>query len=283
MTTRSATLVDATTLSDWLQQGTCIVLDCRFSLADPTLGEKQYSEGHLPGARYAHLDHDLSSKIVKDQTGRHPLPDPDAFVRRLSEWGVDTDTQIVTYDASGSPFAARAWWLCQWVGHQHAAVLDGGIKAWIEHRLPLSLERPAAASGRLRRAQPRVSSVEVSEVLEPQRLLVDARDRDRFTGRHEPLDPVAGHIPGALNMPYTDNLDENGRFLTATRLAERFQTLQRMAEGRTITHYCGSGVTAAHNILAMHIAGYQNVALYAGSWSEWVQNPERPVATGVAG
>jgi len=275
---QSSPLISAEAVHQQLSRGKLQVVDCRFSLADTDLGLKKYRESHIPGAHYVHLDHDLSSPIIEG-SGRHPLPTQEQVVHLYRRCGLNDDTPVVFYDDAGGAIAARAWWLCQWLGHEFAQVLDGGLRSWTDRDYPLSSEMPAPGNGRFSLRPARVSYITADKVMEKNRLLVDARDPDRYAGKTEPLDPVAGHIPGAFNQPFADNLDDNGCFLPHSKLAEKFGALQSEANGRTITHYCGSGVTAAHNILAMTAAGLEPGQLYAGSWSEWVQDRNRPFAS----
>lgn len=272
-------LISAETLYQQLEQGQVTVIDCRFALNDTSLGEKKYREAHIPGAHYAHLDHDLSSPVKAGQSGRHPLPERSQLQRTFRRFGLDDTSSVVFYDDAGGAIAARGWWLCRWFGHAECQVLDGGLKAWTEKQYPLSSEAPAVVNGSISQRPPLVTVIEADQVLESDRLLIDARDPDRFAGKHEPLDPVAGHIPGACNHPFPTNLDAEGRFLSSEILHNNFNELINQAEGKTLTHYCGSGVTAAHNILAMTAANLDPGVLYAGSWSEWVQDSDRPTAT----
>ncbi len=274
------TLIDVDSLSARVMAGDAVVLDCRFSLADTSEGNRLYLKSHIPGAHYAHLDHHLSSPIVPGETGRHPLPDPNAFVHQLRRWGVNRDTLVVAYDSAGGAIAARAWWLCQWVGHRTCAVLNGGFSAWTDAALPVSSEVPPPGQGNAVPRESTVSTVDAQTLQQGDRLLVDARDAPRYRGEQEPLDTKAGHIPGAINLPFTDNLDQAGFFLAKDALQTKFSALTAQAGERTITHYCGSGVTAAHNILAMAHAGFPLPDLYAGSWSEWIVDDSRGIATG---
>ncbi|MCB1756015.1 MAG: sulfurtransferase [Gammaproteobacteria bacterium] len=262
-------LIDST--SDY-----CIV-DCRFNLADTGEGRRAWQAGHLPGAFYAHLDDDLSGRLIAGQTGRHPLPDRSTFLQTLASFGIGPDTQIIAYDSSGGAIAARLWWLCRWIGHRACAVLDGGIQAWTD---ALVTDRPVAKP-----ADPLPDNPPLLDALTTQDiqtngslLLIDARERARYLGEVEPIDPVAGHIPGAVCLPFPENLDSNGLFLDRPALARRYQPFS--GNGKTPVMYCGSGVTAAHNVLAMTHAGLPTPALYAESWSGWITDPERPVATG---
>jgi thiosulfate/3-mercaptopyruvate sulfurtransferase len=300
---RFTTLVDAATLRKLLREhpGQLVLLDCRFDLGKPDAGRQAYAEGHIPGARYADLNRNLAAPITA-HSGRHPLPAPGQLRGFLASVGVEQDTQVVAYDEANGSFAARAWWLLRWLGHPRAAVLDGGYRAWVAADgaietgeplesglggLPTGRTQHAAASGQAALtpsgvAQP-VTAVEVVEALkDPRRVLVDARAPERFAGTIEPIDPVAGHVPGAVNHPFSRNLDSQGRFLPAAQLRQHWlKSLDGKDPGEAIL-MCGSGVTACHNALAMEIAGLSGAKLYAGSWSEWIRDPKRPVARGAA-
>ncbi|MGH8433675.1 MAG: sulfurtransferase [Pseudomonas sp.] len=261
------------------------ILDCRFALDDVAYGQRSYAEGHIVGAQFADLERDLSGPIVKGLTGRHPLPEPALLIERLRSWGLDTDSQVVVYDDGPGAFAARAWWLMAWLGKRDGVfLLDGGLKAWREAGLLLTVE-PAVASRGNFSGQPDASLIVSAEQLQqrlgdPQLTLLDARALPRFRGEVEPIDPVAGHIPGAQCAVFTDNLGADGRFLPAEQLRQRFasQLGQRTPAG--LVAYCGSGVTACHNLFALSLAGYGLAPLYAGSWSEWITDPQRPIAKG---
>ena len=277
------TLVDANTLSQHLSRDDLTLFDCRFDLANVSWGEAEYARAHLPGASYLHLDRDLSGPM-NATSGRHPLPGPERFAARLAALGVGPDSQVVAYDQGNSAYGARLWWLARWIGLRNVAVLDGGIAAWRAAGLPLETEvrspRPRALTVSLAR-NAWVSSKSVDELrVRPGNLLVDARGAERFAGRNETLDPVAGHVPGARNRPFLDNLAADGRFLPAEMLRQRFGTLLGSVAPSSLIAMCGSGVTACHNLLALEHAGLPGARLYAGSWSEWIRDPNRPVATG---
>lgn len=277
------TLISATELMAMQAGGVpLVVLDCSFDLGDTSAGERAYAAGHLPGAHYAHLDRDLSGP--KDgRNGRHPLPDRQALARVAGRWGVRPGVQVVAYDDQGLPYAARAWWLLRWLGHEAVAVLNGGFAAWQAAGM--------AVETHVRRRDPRLyvphlkadRSVVTDEVVKQRAagsiLLVDARSPDRFAGQNETLDPVAGHVPDALNRPFTANLGPDGRFLPATVLHEQWKALLAGRPATELVSMCGSGVTACHNLLALEHAGLTGARLYAGSWSEWIRDPARPVAT----
>ena len=266
------------------QPAACVLLDCGFDLFDVAAGARAYAAGHLPGALYAHLDRDLSGpKSARGPVdgGRHPLPDRAVWAERLGQWGIGPDTAVVAYDDQGGCYAARAWWLLRWVGHSRVAVLDGGRAAWLATGGTLSTE-PAAPAARPAYPLSEATMPTVSAPALLQRLgrvsLVDARAGERYRGETEPLDTRAGHIPGAVNRFFKDNLQADGRFKPVDQLrAEWLPLLQANTE---VVHQCGSGVTACHNLLALVHAGFGEGVLYPGSWSEWSADPGRPVALG---
>lgn len=282
---RYTTLISAADLAAHASDPNWIVIDCRHDLTNPDAGRAAYATGHIPGAEFAHLDTDLSDKKPGPNgefRGRHPLPDPDAFIETLRRWGINDDSQVIAYDAQGGMFAARLWWMLRWVGHEAVAVLDGGLQAWQAHNMSLSTEHVAKSRGNVTRKPSIVASVNVDEVVDNlstnARIVIDARSPDRFRGENETLDPVGGHIPGAKNRFFKDNLQADGRFKPAQQLRAEFNALIRSPENSIMQ--CGSGATACHNLLAMEVAGLPGAALYPGSWSEWCANPTRPVATG---
>ncbi len=264
----------------------CLVVDCRHDLADPDSGPAAWAAGHLPGAFFLHQDLDLAGPKT-GRNGRHPLPDRETLRRRLASIGLSDGRQLVAYDDAGTAFAARLWWLARWLGHREVAVLDGGIQAWRAAGYPLGRETPVARSGTLTPGEPLVASVDAGTILADlgrgQRLLLDARSPERYRGEVEPLDPVAGHIPGAINRPFQHNLRPDGRFKPAAVLRQEYLALLAGRAAPALIHQCGSGVSACHNLLAMEMAGLPGTALYPGSWSEWCADPARPVATGDAG
>lgn len=263
-----------------------VVIDCRFNLADKEAGRTAYTVDHIPGAFYLHLDEDLSSPIT-EFSGRHPLPDFKLLAQRLASFGITDQSQVVVYDDCAGAMAARAWWLIKCLGHETVAVLDGGYPAWqsglIEHsqsaRPDLSAKTDTSASKIF--SSPLLQntlSVDQLEVLLPRKVcLVDARAPERFCGAVEPIDPVAGHIPGAVNRPLTDNI-EAGLFKSSERLREEWLGILGSYPAECVVHMCGSGVTACHNLLAMEIAGLKGSKVYSGSWSEWIRDPKRPIA-----
>lgn len=276
------TLIDTVTLHAHLDDPHWVVVDCRFSLMDTEAGRRAYRQGHLPGARYAHLDEDLSSPITPT-TGRHPLPDPKPLASKLGDWGIGPGIQVVAYDDTGGMLAAaRLWWLLRWLGHQPVAVLDGGFPAWQRAGLPLTATSPTVRPTAFN-AQPDdrlwLTTAQVL-ALPSENVLLDARIAARFRGEMEPIDPVAGHIPGAVNLPTEGNLTADGHFLPVAELRARFVAALGEWPPATVVHSCGSGVTACHNLLAMEAAGLHGSRLYPGSWSEWIRDPNRPRATG---
>ena len=253
-----------------------LLFDCRAALGNLEKGRQDFAAGHIPGAVHADLDRDLSSP--PGDGGRHPLPDRQVLEARFQDWGVNSDSTLVCYDQNHGAFAGRFWWLARSLGHENVRVLDGGLDAWVSAGNDLETEYQPRSKGSFRASEPLTRSCELKDVLSDEHQLLDARDTVRFRGEQEPIDPVAGHIPGAVCAPFSDNLAD-GRFKSAEDLNGRFQTLG-FSSSDNLVCYCGSGVTAIHNILALKIAGYPEPALYAGSWSEWIRDPKRPVATG---
>lgn len=270
-------LIDSKVLFEQLDSRGWCLIDCRASLTDPVAGSTAYAAGHIPGALFADLATDLSGLLIAGVTGRHPLPDPPALAATFGRWGVDAGTQVVAYDAGNGAYAARAWWLFRWLGHSAVAVLNGGLAAWqAEGYLLRSVaEYRAPATFPVRATLTRL--VSVAEVIDrgASMDLVDARAEARFRGEVEPIDPVAGHIPGARCLPFEGNLGSDGRFAPPEVLRRRFEA--GLNADRELVCYCGSGVTACHNILAMRYAGLPEATLYAGSFSEWIRDPARPV------
>ncbi|QKV66841.1 sulfurtransferase [Pseudomonas sp. 43A] len=262
-----------------------VILDCRFALEDLDYGQRSYAEGHIAGASFADLERDLSGTVVKGVTGRHPLPEPAALVERLQAWGINNDSDVVLYDDGPGAYAARAWWLLAWLGKRDGVfILDGGLKAWHAAGLPLSLDAPTVTTGNFS-GQPDMQLLLNAKQLQqrlgqPTLTLLDARALPRFKGEVEPIDPVAGHIPGAQCAAFTDNLGSDGRFLPADQLKQRFAAKLGERSPADLVAYCGSGVTACHNLFALCLAGYPLGSLYAGSWSEWINEPSRGIATG---
>jgi len=276
------TIVSAGMLREHLHDGDLVVLDCRHSLADFALGRRLYDESHIPGAFFAGVEEDLAGERT-GRNGRHPLPNPERFATFLRALGVDDATQIVAYDAGGDMFAPRLWFLSRWIGHDAVAVLDGGFTAWTASKYPVTAapSRPVRNGNLKVRLRPDlvVDAEYVASHLEnPAMQLLDARARERYTGEEEPIDPVAGHIPGARNRWFKDNFESDGRFKSPERLRHEFQSAG--FEPRNTVHQCGSGVSAAVNHLAMTHAGLEGSRIYGGGWSEWVADPSRPSSTG---
>ncbi len=268
----------------------CVVVDCRHDLFDANAGRRAYAAGHIPGAHFLHQDDDLAG-ATNGRNGRHPLPEPGELAARLRAIGLSRDQQLVAYDDQGGMLASRLWWLARWIGHSRVAVLDGAIGAWKRAGYPLSTETVRCAAGDFVAAAPLARAVSTADIAaeiaaakrSPEGgsgVLLDARIPERYAGEIEPLDPVAGHIPGALNWPFQRNLRPDGRFKPAEALRAQYSSLLGDTPAERVVHYCGSGITACHNMIAMELAGMGESALYPGSWSEWCADPARPIATG---
>jgi thiosulfate/3-mercaptopyruvate sulfurtransferase len=276
-------VISTQALADHLSDLNWILFDCQYSLANPGQGQSDYIVAHIPGAVYVHLDLDLSGPVIPGKTGRHPLPDPRQAAATFSRIGVAEGMQVVVYDAAGGASAAvRAWWMLHWLGHEAAAVLDGGWQKWQGEGRPtvsgIETRKPASFNPVLH-PELVVDAREVERLIkQPAPCLFDSRAVERYRGENETIDPVAGHIPGARSAPYSENLNPDGTLRSPEALRERFQTLIGDIPAAESVFYCGSGVTAIHNILAMAYAGLGMARLYAGSWSEWITNPQRPVA-----
>jgi thiosulfate/3-mercaptopyruvate sulfurtransferase len=274
------TLIDAASLQQRLTDPACCIVDVRHQLADTSYGERAYAAGHIPGAVFLHCDRDLSGPTT-GRNGRHPLPDPARLAARLGEIGIGPATQVVVYDDAQGMIAGRLWWLLRWLGHEAVAVLDGGLPAWTAQGGALSTAspvlRPAVFTAHLQPAAVDVAFVEKMQSTAMTGVLVDARAADRFRGENETIDPVGGHIPTAVNRFFRDNLAADGRFKPAAVLAAEWQAVLAGTPADAVVHYCGSGVSACHNLLAMEIAGLPGGRLYGGSWSEWCADSRRPV------
>jgi len=277
-----STLVSTEELARHLGDPGWVIVDCRHDLADVDAGERAYRAAHLPGAAFMHLDRHLSG-AKSGRNGRHPLPDVTTLAATFGRAGIDGSTQVAAYDQNNGAWASRLWWLLHWLGHDAAAVLDGGLDKWAAEGRPLTREtpKPRAATFLPKQPAPTAPAEELLAHLDDGALLVlDARAAERYRGEVEPIDPIAGHIPGARNRPYTENLAPQGTFKPAERLRREFEAALGGRSPSAVVHQCGSGVTSCHNALAMAVAGLPGSRLYPGSWSEWIADPARPVATG---
>jgi thiosulfate/3-mercaptopyruvate sulfurtransferase len=276
------TLITSQQLAEIIDHENCIVFDCRFHLADVEWGRNAYVESHIPGAIYAHLDDDLCSPITLD-SGRHPLPDMQQLVQWLGQNGMSEHKQVVVYDDTGGTQAARLWWLLRGLGHESVALLDGGLQAWLDQGFAVTAEidQPHAENYQAEFDWKLVVETQTvfNNVDKPSFLLVDVRAEERYQGINEPIDPIAGHIPGAENLPLTENLDARGFFKPAEQLRELYAPLDARCIANKQVYMCGSGVTACHSLLAVVIAGLPMPRLYNGSWSEWIRDANRPIAT----
>jgi thiosulfate/3-mercaptopyruvate sulfurtransferase len=275
------TLISVARLSSLLGESGTVVFDCRFSLLDPEAGRRAYEVAHIPGAFYADMNRQLSTPHIPGKTSRHPLPAKTAWLQQVQAWGISPAIQVVLYDDNGGASAARLWWMLRWIGHDKVAVLDGGWQAWVAGGMPVTavVPHPHAPSAFAYDTVPSLATLLSAEQVDGSRqLLLDAREPPRFRGEQEPIDPVAGHIPGAVCSPFSANLNADGTFKSVPELRTKFAVAAQ--PDRPVVCYCGSGVTACHNILAMTVAGLDTPALYAGSWSEWITDPKRPIAVG---
>ena len=276
------TIVSVNELVHHLDDPNWVIVDSRFKLAVPTQGRIDYATAHIPGAIYAHLDRDLSGPIIRGVTGRHPLPDVKTVAKFFSRIGIDSSVQVVAYDDMGGALAAgRVWWLLRWLGHQAAAVLNGGWQKWLKCGYPVrngKESRPERKFNPDPRSDLIVTTEEVDAIRRnPHYRLLDARSEERFRGENEIIDPIPGHIPGAVSVAYAENLNPDGTFRDVKSLNERYRRLLGELTADKVVCYCGSGVSATHNIIAMMVAGLGEARLYAGSYSEWIVDPRRPV------
>lgn len=276
------TLISAKKLERNLQNPSWVIFDCRSHLTDHDAGLKAYLEGHIPNAIFCNLEKDLSSPITK-KSGRHPLPDFDEFIKKLGNWGVDNQTQVIVYDDIGGAFAVRLWWQLRTFGHKKVALLNGGIPHWTNEGKTLSKDLPVITAKTFTAVIDKTTWLSTNDILKnletKEYTILDARTPERYRGESEPIDPVAGRIPDSINHAFQLNLDNEGLFLNADKLRQQFDSLLTQPAEKVV-HLCGSGVTACHNMLAMEIAGLKGSKLYAGSWSEWIRDENRPVATG---
>ena len=279
------TIISVEELNSNLNNKDWFIFDCRFILKEPEGGLKKFNQGHIPGAQFADMDKDLASAVTTT-SGRHPLPDPNEFINKLQNWGVNNSSQVICYDDLSGAFAARMWWLLKWVGHNDVAVLDDGIDKWTSNSLTLETNVQARPKGSFNGQANNDMWVDINFVqqqLNQNKInLLDARSSERFTAKDSKTDPVAGHVPGALSFPFADNLSKQSIFLPSDELHKRFEPMFEDSQNREVINMCGSGVTACHNLLAMSIAGFPMTRLYVGSWSEWIKDEARPVATGNA-
>lgn len=287
------TVIEIDVLLENFHEGSWAIFDCRYELTDPEHGERLYLEGHIPGAQYINLERDLSAR-PDGRNGRHPLPSTNDLAKVFSSWGIDKETQVVAYDARGGGFAARLWWSLRYLGHVDVAVLNGGYPEWIRNGYPVNKGRETRSAASFLPEVHEEMLVDYNDVARdsnsPELLgaaiedsekavrLIDSRAPERYAGLVEPYDPIAGHIPGAINRDWTLNLDPEGKFKSQPSLRSAFNSILDERRPSEAIVYCGSGVTACHNILAMEYAGLTGARLYAGSWSEWCSNPDRPVA-----
>ena len=276
-----SSLISTQIVQDHLHNPKWRVFDCRYELAAPEKKKAEYAVSHIPGALYVHMSEDLAANHVPGKTGRHPLPSVDEITIKLSAMGIDNSMQVAVYDDAGGSHAARFWWILRWLGHDSVAVIDGGWSCWIKEKRPVSSEVLVPESKKFI-ASPRLNwTVTADEIYEnlnnSEKCVLDARSAQRFRGENENLDPVAGHIPGAYSAPFTDNLDENENWKSKSELRQKFENILDGSPAEEAVSYCGSGITACHNILAMFYAGLGDSRLYPGSWSEWITNPDRPL------
>jgi len=275
-------IISADIVQQHLDNAQWRIVDCRFNLKNPGEGLALYQMEHIPNAVYAHLDHDLSSPVTAN-SGRHPLPDVELFKQKLGNWGINRDTQVVVYDDAAGSYAARLWWMLRWLGHDSVAMLDGGISSWKQQGLPKTVDMPHISSTAFL-GEPNMEMLVDSDLLQqkltqPQTSLIDVRDSNRYQGLEESIDKVAGHIPGAINIPWKSNIAENGLYLPKAQLYDYYIEVLRDTPIDNTVFMCGSGVTACHSLLALEYIGISGAKLYPGSWSAWITDPARPVET----
>lgn len=279
-----STMISVEGLAQFINEPNWVIVDCRFWLDDTEKGRLAYQDAHIPGAVYAHLGEDLAGPVVRGETGRHPLPEVDRCAQKLGSWGIGPESQVIVYDDRGGMIAARLWWMLRWLGHENVALLDGGFPAWVAAGHPVTDEVPTPKPQQFAPDLQSEMLFTADDVLmhfgAPGSLLVDSRAPERYRGEAEPIDPVAGRIPGAVNYFWAANLDTHGHMQLKQVLRGRFEALLGDIPAERVTFYCGSGVTAAHNALAVAHAGLRMPRIYAGSWSDWIADPERPIATG---
>jgi len=276
-----SSLISTQIAQDNLDNPKWCLFDCRYELTNPEKKKKEYSESHIPGAFYVDMNKDLAAPHVAGKTGRHPLPLVDDLAMKFSAMGIDNSIQVAVYDDAGGSHAARLWWMLRWLGHDAVTVIDGGWSSWIKEERPVSSKVVIPAAKKFI-ASPRLNwTVTADEILKelnkPETCILDARSGQRFRGVNEKFDPVAGHIPGAHSAPFNDNLNENGNWKSKSELRHKFENLLNGSLAEEAVSYCGSGITACHNLLAIYHAGLGNSRLYPGSWSEWITNPDRPI------
>jgi len=278
-------LIGVDDLKQGLDRHSVTVVDCRFDLMQPAKGRDEYQQGHIPGARYADLDKDLAGPVT-ESTGRHPLPPPQDFAKTLGAWGIGNETQVVVYDHGSGAIAARLWWMLKWLGHDSVAVLDGGYAAWQHAGYPLSDKEEIITSRTFQPSPDEALTVSTSELVASMQSgdavrIVDARDPARFAGMREPIDSVAGHVPGALNHPFSAAINTEGGWKSASELRDGWEGILGGNTRQAWVAMCGSGVTACHLALSARVAGYPQPRLYVGSWSEWIRDPGRPIAADI--
>lgn len=275
-------LISPQIVNEHLEDSNWCFFDCRYVLTEPDKKQAEFAVSHLPGALYAHMNRDLAAPPIPGKTGRHPLPEKQELIKLFSTWGIDHAVQVVIYDDAGGAYAVRLWWMLRWLGHDAVAVMDGGWPRWVKEGRPVSADLiiPKAVEFKAnQREHWLVTAEDVRNYFDnPEVRVLDARSRDRYRGENETLDPVAGHIPGAVSAPFVENLDPDGNLKSKSELRKMYLELLDGSPAEKAISYCGSGITACHNILAMYYAGLGNSRLYSGSWSDWITNPERLVA-----